>query len=65
MSVGFQGDRTLGGAAACLASAIPASQRIEHRSGITETLRWHRTPAMGAWIFLFLQVFNVLSLLMV
>jgi hypothetical protein len=28
--------------------------RTEHRSGITAALNWHRTPATGALIFLFL-----------
>ena len=28
--------------------------RTEHRSGITAALHWHRTPATGALIFLFL-----------
>jgi len=29
--------------------------RTEHRSGVTAALHWHRTPATGALIFLFLD----------
>jgi len=35
------------------ARAAPIA-RPEHRSGITAALHWHRTPATGALIFLFL-----------
>jgi hypothetical protein len=30
--------------------------RTEHRSGITAALHWHRTPATGALIVLFLRI---------